>query len=142
MDEEILTLPSDVEATYFKNTLSRYKTELSHPLELDPASKYKVGLCELMLPLEALPDTIEDCFIYCSLCDNSYVGNSWSKILRMVRVNKDKDVYEFQRVYYKTVEERHVTSIELFLATKKGEPYKFKSSSLPTSIVLSIIRQQ
>lgn len=139
MDEEIiLTLPSNTSG--IGNDLNKYSTQLAKALVLDPNKAYSVGLTELIIPASALPSVVtSDVYIYCSWVSPSFTGDSFSKLLRTVRVNQSTDTYQFFKIYYRPLEDSRYDSIDILLADQKGELYKFSKSSLPVIIVLSLL---
>lgn len=140
--ERFLFLPSNSSKSFHKdNTLSKFTTRLFQPLTLKPGYEYRIGLAELSLPGDAIPNATQsdDCYVYCSLCCLNYVGDSFSKLLRTVRISKTTETYSFPIIFFHEVElVTHVTDIEIKLARQSGENFPFRSSTLPSIATLCI----
>lgn len=132
-----VTLPSNSSKTYYPdNDVSRFKTHLAQTLSIPSEKKYKIGLAELILPF--FPSKAGDCYIYSSAAQPSILGDTYSKLLRVVRVDPKRDTYEFQRVYFHDLEAREINTIDILLADQDGNKFftAQTAQNLATIIVL------
>lgn len=145
MESEIyITLPSNSSKKFFaNNSLSKYTTKLDQKLTLQDGQRYKVGLAELIIPADVLPAGIKDCYIYCSLCAMSYVGDTYSRLLRVIRVNDKmkKFSYDFNKIHYYALQEREIDTIDIWITDQKGATFSFKTTDHPVIVVLCIARE-
>lgn len=136
-----LFLPSNSSKTFYPdNVISKYTTKLVQPLTLNPGSRYQIGLAELIIPSSALPSQIDsDLYCYSSICTQNYVGDSYGRLLRIIRLDNKRDNYEFCQIYFHDLESNfQIHHIEIFLADQKGKKFPFSPSSLPSIVVLCI----
>lgn len=143
MDEIIITLPSNSEAPVYRGTnkLSRFTVQLARPLVLNTEKRFSLGLCEINIPWQALPtdlDSNKDLYVYCNLVSPQYTGDSYSRLLRLVRIQNNKETYEFNKIYYRPLEGTRHTCVDIFISNQKGENYPFGDSELPCVVVLSV----
>lgn len=136
-----LTLPSNSSADFFPNNhFSKFSTQLAQPLILDQSLKHTIALAELVLP-EA-PQKPLDCYIYCSITRLNVVGDSYAKLLRMIRLTTDKNIYEFRNLYFHEVDRvNQVAGIDLLLTDQFGEELtapSYSARDLATVAVLCI----
>lgn len=141
IEEEFFTLPSNSSKDWHGgNTISAFTTKLARPFILKPGCSYRVGLAELKIPADALPTTAsDDCYVYCSICALNYVGDALAPLLRSVRISKVQETYEFAKLYmHKLIDIKEIKDVTITLAAQSGKNFPFKSSSLPSSVVLCI----
>lgn len=133
-----LTLPSNSSLTFYpSNDSSRYWTRLAKTLSIPVGGKFKIGLTELIIPVA--PTTASDVYIYCNVCGMTFVGDTYAKLLRVVRLDTKRDTYQFQQIYLHDLEGVEIDAIEIFLANEKGEKYfQGTNSRLATIAVVCI----
>lgn len=144
--ERFLFLPSNSSKDFHdKNSLSKFTTRLVQPLTFQLGYEYRIGLAELSIPANALPNQnqSDDCYVYCSLCCLNYVGDTFSKLLRSVRISKTTETYSFPIIFFHEIEPvTYVTDIEIKLARQGGENFPFKSSTLPSIATICIVEDK
>ena len=130
-----VTLFSDSShGVYPDNTISGLRIQLARPLNLGTGT-WEVGLCEVTYP--KTENTFGDnlpIFVYCDLIEPQFVGDSYTRCLRVVRYQGYHHV--FQNVYYMCVEKTYFQTVAVEILTRLGDRVPFASVAQPSILVL------
>lgn len=141
METELyFTLPSNSSKNFYSgNLVSQFTTKLAQGVRLPEGQRHSIGLAELIFPFEALPDNYpKDLYIYCDLCAYNFVGDETNRFLRVVRIVPKQESYRFSKIYFHSLVDPVFDTIEIVILSQSGERYPFKTSAVPSIIVLCI----
>jgi hypothetical protein len=143
-DSFYVTLFSNVSSDIYKsNTLAAFTNQLAQVIELHPTDKWEVGLCEFTCSPPAVgtfkPTAIvskSHGLIYCNLISPQFMGDKSLRCLRTFTYPSLYCQHVFENIYYVPVEKRSFREIRIEALTLEGVRVPFKSSEVPTKVVL------
>lgn len=138
------------EKLFPNNTKSSYTIQLSEPIELDPAFSWNVALAEVIFPATSNTDNnialapgtaagIGPVFIYSDCASNCRVGDSYSRILRIVSPKKSHQTFPDR--FYVPVSQRKIDTISILVASRAGSRYPLAAGKEPVVVVLHFQRE-
>ena len=87
-------------------------------------------------------DAFLNVYVYTDIIKPQLVGDSLSRCLRVVNLNIGQHHQTFNPIHYYPVERKHLETIELLLADKRGEKIPFYSGEEPSIVVLHFIKKK
>jgi hypothetical protein len=126
---------SDSLNIYPRNTACDFIVELPHIINL--AGKWDVALSELYYTTSGRLDD-EYLLVYCDLCDDSYVYNSFAPILRRLPARRIP-VLELSNFYFMPVKTNYIKQIRIHIRDEHGNIPSFIKQPLTCTLIL---RQQ
>ena len=143
MDSFYLTLSSDSSKIFFNNnTIAHFSTQLAQPITLS-SGDWEVALCEVFIPSCRLCDDGESktpIFLYTDIIRPQFVGDTMTRLLRVLPPNIASDHQIFSSLYYIPIEKVHFASITISFCSKTGKRYPFPASEHPSIVVLHFRR--
>lgn len=120
----------DSEKIYKQNNANDFIVELPVPLELD--GRWECGLMDIQLSPTSFPKQL---YVFCDLCNDSYVSNNKLPILRrlLVRVMRDLNI-TFTIPYYMPIRRTQVKRIRIFIRDSHMQPVTFKRQDLKCTL--------
>ena len=143
MDGFYIYLSSDAsEREHPNNTKASFTTQLGEAIELDPKYLWSVALCEVIFPLapgavrklDLSDETRGPIFVYTDIVTHSRVGDSSSRMLRIVS-NTDPH-QKFSQRYYTPLKCERISDISILFTDRLGDKYPFNKSVNPIIVVL------
>jgi hypothetical protein len=129
---------------YPTNTLASFTVELAQPIVLNSNYDCEVGLCEISCIPPATgsikPNILfvgdVTALIYCNIISPQFVGNDLARCLRTFMHPSQTCNFNFETVYYLSVEMKKIKNIRIKILTMDGTRVKYKDSDIPTKLVL------
>lgn len=125
------------------NTHAAFTMELATTIELDPRYKWSVALCEAIFPSSISRTysgmSVSDhgkgpIFVYTDLVQTSSVGDSDTRILRII--SPPNPHQNFIDRHYIPVSGERITQISILMTDRLAVKYPFTKSSVPIIMVL------
>jgi hypothetical protein len=117
------------------NEANSFRLKLNTPLNL--TGLWKIGLCQLMLN----GILSENVCIVCNICQGFICDGTQTRILRILRVDKNENFDEsYPVIFYVPVEVRFIDTIEFRLIERDGSPVLFKPGEGSVNMTLHLKR--
>ena len=94
------------------NKGNNFTVELSERVNLD--GDWEIGLCDFYHNLEVN----KILYVFCDLCDYSYIGNSLEPIIRRIYPNSTSTDFQFSSNYYINVKNKAINRIKVYKGCK------------------------
>jgi len=124
---------------YPDNKIAAFTIQLAQRIILDPSEIWEVGLCELSFSARQLLAENTDALVYCDLIAPQLICTTMVRFLRTFNIIMQEDYggeYEFENVYYVSVEKRMFRDIRIEILNLEGERFPFTDGKTPLKVVL------
>lgn len=135
------------EKTHSKNTHAAFTVQLANTIELDPNCAWSVAIAETIFPSTDQPTALRTysgimmtdftkgpIFIYSDLVRTSNVGDSDSKLLRIISPPKAHQTFIDR--HYIPVVGRRISQISILMTDRLGVRYPLSGGKVPVILVL------
>lgn len=123
------------------NKKSAFTVKLSEAIDFDPRYKWSVALTEVLFPGNtSTPPRVDvtadsgPIFAYTDIVRNSRVGDSSSKLLRIISPHLAHQTFVDR--YYIPVDTARVDRISVLLTNRLGKKYPLASGTVPVIVVI------
>jgi len=134
MESFYVTLTSDSSKPIFgdENSVSHFTTQLAAPI-CTSQTPYECAVTEVFLPtLETwkFALTLSPIFLYSDISKPVHVGDSLTRLLRVLPPQVLSGHHSFTSLYYHPVDRQHINSITLSFHSNTGQRYFFSGSEV------------
>ena len=69
-------------------------------------------------------------YVFCDVCDDTFVKNANLPLLRRIHSNKDSSSYYFHPIYYSKISRQNIQRLRIYILDENLKPFKYSGVTL------------